>query len=49
MAQNKMFNNLLVLVIAILFGWLLFALHIMLPWMFGPILASIFVVKVLKR
>lgn len=49
MVQNKMFNNLLVLVIAILFGWLLFALHIMLPWMFGPILASIFVVKVLKR
>ncbi|HEC2173645.1 TPA: AbrB family transcriptional regulator [Staphylococcus delphini] len=49
MAQNKMFNNLLVLVIAILFGWILFALHIMLPWMFGPILASIFVVKVLKR
>lgn len=49
MVQNKMFNNLLVLVIAILFGWLLFALHIMLPWMFGPILASIFVVKILKR
>lgn len=49
MAQNKMFNNLLVLVIAILFGWILFALHIMLPCMFGPILASIFVVKVLKR
>ncbi|ARJ49961.1 AbrB family transcriptional regulator [Staphylococcus lutrae] len=49
MAQNKILNQLIVLGFTLLFSGILFRFHVMLPWMFGPIFASIFVVKGLKR
>ncbi|PNZ82331.1 ammonia monooxygenase [Staphylococcus microti] len=49
MQKNNTLNNLLVLGVSLLCGWLLWRCHIILPWMFGPILGSLIVVKGLKR
>ena len=49
MPKKYALNNLLVLVVSLLCGWLLWRCHIILPWMFGPILGSLIVVRGLKR
>ncbi|MBT2829546.1 AbrB family transcriptional regulator [Staphylococcus coagulans] len=48
MIRKHHINNFIVLGLSIIFGLILLRLHLMLPWMFGPILASLFVIKVLK-
>lgn len=48
MNSNK-WNILLVSVLAIALGFFLDKIHMILPWMFGPIFASLIVIKFMKR
>ena len=41
-------NNIILLIIAMIMSLILKLSHMLLPFMFGPIIASIIVVKVLK-
>lgn len=49
MRNQNAINNLLVLSVSIICGWILWRCHIILPWMFGPIIGSLIVVKLFKR
>lgn len=44
--SKQLRNNLIVLTVAILLSLLLHALHVLLPFMFGPIIASVICIKV---
>ncbi|MDU1374928.1 MAG: AbrB family transcriptional regulator, partial [Staphylococcus epidermidis] len=46
--KRNFINNLIILLIAIMLSLLLKMLHVILPFMFGPILAALLCVKVLK-
>lgn len=48
MNRNK-WNIILVSLLAIILGFVLQSIHMILPWLFGPIFASLIVIKVLKR
>lgn len=48
MNRNK-WNIVLVSLLAIILGFVLQSIHMILPWLFGPIFASLIVIKVLKR
>lgn len=48
MNSNK-WNIIIVSLLAIILGYLLQSIHMILPWLFGPIFASIIVIKLLKR
>ncbi|GGI40255.1 AbrB family transcriptional regulator [Mammaliicoccus stepanovicii] len=48
MNQNK-WSILIVSVLAIALGLILQSIHMILPWLFGPILASLIVIKLLKK
>ncbi|MFO3702664.1 AbrB family transcriptional regulator [Staphylococcus felis] len=48
MSKLYLKNNLIVLLLSIILGFILYYMNIMLPWMFGPIIASLIVVKILK-
>ncbi|MCE4965983.1 aminopeptidase [Staphylococcus chromogenes] len=41
-------NNIILFALTLVCSFVLYSLHIMLPWMFGPIIASIIVVRVFK-
>lgn len=41
-------NNIVLFVLTLICSYVLYVLHIMLPWMFGPIIASIVVVRIFK-
>ncbi|UXR74865.1 AbrB family transcriptional regulator [Staphylococcus sp. IVB6238] len=50
MMQKQIFiNNVLVLIVSVICGWILWRCHMILPWMFGPIIGSLIVVKGFKR
>ncbi|AVQ32965.1 AbrB family transcriptional regulator [Staphylococcus muscae] len=49
MQKQYIGNNLLVLAVSVLCGWILWRCHMILPWMFGPIVGSLIVVKGFKR
>ncbi|UXR77421.1 MULTISPECIES: AbrB family transcriptional regulator [unclassified Staphylococcus] len=49
MQKQTYINNVLVFVVSIICGWILWRCHMILPWMFGPIIGSLIVVKVFKR
>lgn len=46
--KNVWINNFILLVTAIVISLLLHVAHVLLPFMFGPIIASIIVIKVFK-
>ena len=46
--KNVWTNNFILLVTAIVISLLLHVAHVLLPFMFGPIIASIIVIKVFK-
>lgn len=48
MYRNKI-NILFVSLLAILLGYVFQSIHIILPWLFGPIFASLIVIKLFKR
>ncbi|MBI5974195.1 AbrB family transcriptional regulator [Staphylococcus canis] len=48
MSKKYLKNNIIVVVLSIIVGFALFFLNIMLPWMFGPIIASLIAVKIFK-
>lgn len=48
MNRNKQ-NMIIVSLLAIILGFVLQSIHMILPWLFGPIFASIIVIKIMKR
>ncbi|PNZ97443.1 aminopeptidase [Staphylococcus massiliensis CCUG 55927] len=47
-ALKQYLNIMIVIILSLLIGGILNGLHIMLPWMFGPIIASIICIKIFK-
>lgn len=48
MTKHLVRNNFIVFILSLVIGFILYGFNIMLPWMFGPIIASLIVVKVFK-
>ncbi|QLK85970.1 AbrB family transcriptional regulator [Staphylococcus sp. 17KM0847] len=49
MTRQTLKNNMIVLLLSVLCSYILLKCHMMLPWMFGPIIGSMIAVKVFKR